>query len=739
MAKTKQKRAKKKSFAYSNEVIGILIILISIIGIGGYGPAGNFIKAFSIFLVGNIYLLFLILMLVAGGFLILKRESPKLFTTKLIGMYIIILSFLILLHIKYIELNGTESVKIISETFENLMIAFKNANNISNSGGGIIGAIFSWIFVSLFGNGTIIVVVTLIILGVILLFNVSITNMINNIKDFIDKNREDEEDDEKKKIIKTHDDNEKEVVISNSIEDKSPQDEPKKDIADVDIPLIEKPLINTMNKEELNDPVVINSVNENYQLPPINILKTVKSSSNKENEILAKENISKLEQVLNDFGITGKVVQVNIGPTVTQYELELKTGTKVNMLLSIEREIALSLAAKTIKIQAPIPGKHTIGIELPNKKLSSVSFKEVLMKMPDVNDNNLLAVGLGKDIMGTVKWMEINKTPHLLVAGATGSGKSVCMNCIITSILMRTKPDQVKLVMVDPKKVELTMYNGVPHLICPVVTDPKKASIALKNIVAEMEKRYDIFERNKVKNIAGYNKLAEKNPEEFQKMPYIVVIIDELADLMLVAKKEVEDSIMRITQMARAAGIHLIVATQRPSTDVITGVVKSNIPSRISFAVSSNIDSRTILDAGGAEKLLGKGDMLFLPMGENAPTRIQGAYVDEEEIQKVVDYVCEQQKANYDESLTEVRNDSGSHNDGYESDDEYDDPLYNEIVDFAIASGKVSASLIQRKYRIGYNRAARIIDLLEERGIIGPQNGSKPREVLIKRESEEQE
>ncbi len=739
MAKTKQKRAKKKSFAYSNEVIGILIILISIIGIGGYGPAGNFIKAFSIFLVGNIYLLFLILMLVAGGFLILKRESPKLFTTKLIGMYIIILSFLILLHIKYIELNGTESVKIISETFENLMIAFKNANNISNSGGGIIGAIFSWIFVSLFGNGTIIVVVTLIILGVILLFNVSITNMINNIKDFIDKNREDEEDDEKEKIIKTHDDNEKEVVISNSIEDKSPQDEPKKDIADVDIPLIEKPLINTMNKEELNDPVVINSVNENYQLPPINILKTVKSSSNKENEILAKENISKLEQVLNDFGITGKVVQVNIGPTVTQYELELKTGTKVNMLLSIEREIALSLAAKTIKIQAPIPGKHTIGIELPNKKLSSVSFKEVLMKMPDVNDNNLLAVGLGKDIMGTVKWMEINKTPHLLVAGATGSGKSVCMNCIITSILMRTKPDQVKLVMVDPKKVELTMYNGVPHLICPVVTDPKKASIALKNIVAEMEKRYDIFERNKVKNIAGYNKLAEKNPEEFQKMPYIVVIIDELADLMLVAKKEVEDSIMRITQMARAAGIHLIVATQRPSTDVITGVVKSNIPSRISFAVSSNIDSRTILDAGGAEKLLGKGDMLFLPMGENAPTRIQGAYVDEEEIQKVVDYVCEQQKANYDESLTEVRNDSGSHNDGYESDDEYDDPLYNEIVDFAIASGKVSASLIQRKYRIGYNRAARIIDLLEERGIIGPQNGSKPREVLIKRESEEQE
>ena len=404
------------------------------------------------------------------------------------------------------------------------------------------------------------------------------------------------------------------------------------------------------------------------------------------------------------------------------------------MILSIEREIALSLAAKSIKIQAPIPGKSTIGIELPNKKLSSVSFKEVLSRMPEVNEKNVLAVGLGKDIMGKVKWMEINTTPHLLVAGATGSGKSVCMNCIITSILMRTRPDQVKLVMVDPKKVELTMYNGVPHLLCPVVTDPKKASIALKNIVAEMEKRYDIFERTKNKNIKGYNKFCEDNPE-YPKMPYIVVIIDELADLMLVAKKEVEDSIMRITQMARAAGIHLIVATQRPSTDVITGVVKSNIPSRISFAVSSNIDSRTILDSGGAEKLLGKGDMLFLPMGESTPVRIQGAFVDEEEIQKVVDYVCEQQKACYDESLTEMANDSSSHNDGYESDEEYDDPLYNEIVDFAISTGKISASLIQRKYRIGYNRAARVIDLLEERGVIGAANGSKPREVLIKKDN----
>ena len=428
--------------------------------------------------------------------------------------------------------------------------------------------------------------------------------------------------------------------------------------------------------------------------------------------------------------------------TAISDKIKGKAGTKVNKLLSIQKEIALNLAAKDVRIQAPIPGKSTIGIELPNKVNSAVSFREVLSKLPEPSDKSLLAVGLGKDIMGTVKWAEINATPHLLIAGATGSGKSVCINCIIASILMRTKPDEVKLVMVDPKKVELSMYNGVPHLLTPVVTDPKKASIALKNIVVEMERRYQVFEDTKCKNISSYNKMCETNTD-YVKMPYIVFIIDELADLMLVAAKDVEDSIMRITQMARAAGIHLIVATQRPSTDVITGVVKANIPSRISFAVSSSIDSRTILDQTGAEKLLGKGDMLFKPMGENVPIRIQGAYVSDEELQKIVDFTISQQKANYDHSITEERGgegtDAGKYDDGYESKEEYDDPLYNDIVDFAMEFGKISASLIQRKYRIGYNRAARIVDLLEERGIIGPQNGSKPREVLVKKETNTEE
>ena len=740
MAKKKSKKNKNKNkFEYSNEIVGIIIILIGIIGLLGTGIVGNMVKSFAIFLVGTIYLALLILLIVIGIFLILKKDTPNLLSSRLIGLYIIIMSFLVLLHVKYIDINGTEGIKIITDTFNNLMISFSNQTALSNSGGGIVGAIFSYIFVSAFGDGAKIVVYTMFVLGIILLLNVSILELYNKIKPHVINifNRDEECDEDEE------DEPESKVNV-NSPEDEELIEEPavvsapvKVESIDNDVPIVRTPpKIISNEPEEIKDEVIINSSNVNYQLPSINLLNTVKNVSNKENEVKAKESITELEKVLNDFDITGKVVQVNIGPTVTQFELEIKAGTKVSKLLSIQREIALALAAKDIRIEAPIPGKSTIGIELPNKINSSVSFKEVLTKMPEVNEKNLLAVGLGKDIMGKVKWMEINSTPHLLVAGATGSGKSVCMNCIITSILMRTKPDQVKLVMVDPKKVELSMYNGVPHLLCPVVTDPKKASVVLKNIVAEMEKRYDILEKTKNKNIKGYNSFCEKNPE-YTKMPYIVVIIDELADLMLVAAKEVEDSIMRITQMARAAGIHLIVATQRPSTDVITGVVKANIPSRISFAVSSSIDSRTILDSTGAEKLLGKGDMLFLPMGDNHPTRIQGAFVSEEEIQKVVNYVCEQQKAQYDNTLTEMKNDSSSYNDGYSSEEEYEDPLYNEIVDYVIQAGKVSASLIQRKYRLGYNRAARIIDLLEERGIIGPPNGSKPREVLIKPENNE--
>ena len=408
----------------------------------------------------------------------------------------------------------------------------------------------------------------------------------------------------------------------------------------------------------------------------------------------------------------------------------------------MDKELALALAAKSVHIQAPIPGKKTVGVEIPNKAVTMVSVREILESIPKGMEDSKLLVTLGKDIMGKPIFCEINKTPHLLVAGSTGSGKSVCINSMLVSILMRTKPDEVKLVLVDPKKVELSMYNGVPHLLTPVVTDPKKANIVLKKIVTEMEHRYDLFEESGTKNIAGYNAYIEKKnktKDEFsqiKKLPYIVVIIDELADLMLVAAKEVEESIMRITQMARAAGIHLIVATQRPSTDVITGVVKANIPSRISFAVSSSIDSRTILDMTGAEKLLGKGDMLFLPQGENIPIRVQGTFISDEEIKAVADYTISQQKARYDESLQIASEDvKGATT---MADDAMEEPLYNEIVEFVVTQGKASASLLQRRFRLGYNRAARAIDLLEERGIIGPSNGSKPREVLVKLEKNQE-
>ena len=739
MAKKKQKKQKDGAkFEYSNEVVGVLLILFSIIGIGGYGPAGNFIRSFAVFLVGVIYPLFLVFLLGIGVYLILKRKIPDLINSRMIGLYVLVIALLVLLHMKYV--NELQGQAIITETLDNIMKTFKNTDMIDNCGGGMIGALFGYLFYISFKDGVYIVLVTMVIIGVVLFFNTSIAKLLSKIKINKKKDKKSEVPISSGDSVKNEPDEVKEdkrIVISSVDELTKVKDSEVSSNSNKEVPIVKNDDVVLPPSNEMEVPI-----NTDYKLPPISLLKASKNVSSKENEVNAKNCISKLEEILKVFDISGKIVQVNIGPTVTQYELELKAGTKVSKLLSIQREIALALAAKDVRIQAPIPGKNTIGIELPNKVNAPVSFREVFSNMPAITDKTLLSVGLGKDIMGKVRYCEINTTPHMLVAGSTGSGKSVCINCIIASMLMRTKPSELKLVLVDPKKVEFSMYNGVPHLLTPVVTDAKKASIALKNIVVEMERRYDLFEATKNKNITSYNEFCEKNPE-YQRLPYIVVIIDELADLMLVAAKEVEDSIMRITQMARAAGIHLIVATQRPSTDVITGVVKANIPSRISFAVSSQIDSRTILDAGGAEKLLGKGDMLFLPMGANSPTRIQGAYVSDEEIQAIVDYTISQQKAIYDESLTIDRGGSSSSgsagDDNYESSDEYDDPLYNEIVDFAVRTGKISASLIQRKYRLGYNRAARIIDLLEERGIIGPQNGSKPREVLVKLENSNEE
>ena len=748
MAKRKKKKETKKGFAHSIELYGILLILAAILGIGRYGPVGNMIASFAIFLVGVLYNPLLVVLLILGVYLIINREWPNLFTTKMLGIYLLLIGVLVLMHENYLLQNDGNAIKVFSETVDQLINSFSDVMKGARPnaiGGGIIGCTFGVLFMLLFSyKGMQIIAWTLIIIGFSLFTGFSIVDFVKDkakaAKEKFpkkDKSSSDEEVSTKKPIITGNEepamgeikDDDKRIVISSI-------DELTKAKVHEDTSKDEKEVseVNVVDENKV-------TVKHNYVLPSINLLDPPKKKKNSVNQSLIEKNIEILEKVLKDFNIIGKVVEVHIGPTVTQYELELHSGTKVSKLLSIHREIALAIATKDVRIQAPIPGKNTVGIEIANKETASVSFREVLEKVPKSLDGSKLLCPLGKNIMGNVIWCEINKTPHLLVAGSTGSGKSVCINGIICSILMRAKPDEVKLVMVDPKKVELSGYNGVPHLMRPVVTDPKEASVALAKIVSEMERRYDTFSETKTKNIATYNDYVEKMnktlppDEQIKKMPFIVVIIDELADLMLVASKDVEASIMRITQMARAAGIHLIIATQRPSTDVITGVVKANIPSRISFAVSSSIDSRTILDMTGAEKLLGKGDMLFLPMGEADPERIQGAFISDDEIKRIIDYTIEQQKAEYDQAFMNLSGDSeksASQKEDMAQVEEYDDPLYNEIVEFVIETQKASASLLQRRFKLGYNRAARIIDLLEERGIIGPPNGAKPREVLVK-------
>ena len=746
MAKRKKKKETKKGFAHSIELYGVLLVLASILGIGRYGPVGGMIASFAIFLVGVFYNVLLVVLLVLGAYLIINREWPNLFTTKMLGIYLLVIGLLVLMHENYLLQNDSNAINVFSETVDQLINSFSDVMKGARPeaiGGGIIGCTFGVLFMLLFSyNGMQIIAWTLIVLGFCLFTGFSIVDFVKNsakkAKEKFPKREKtngEEESDSKKPIITGN-----EEPVLGEIKD----DDKKIVISSID--QLTKAKVNEEehdNKEDISalDSDVKPVVKHNYVLPSINLLDQPKKKKNSVNQSQIEKNIEILEKVLKDFNIIGKVVEVHIGPTVTQYELELHSGTKVSKLLSIHREIALAIATKDVRIQAPIPGKNTVGIEIANRETSPVSFREVLEKVPKSLDGSKLLCPLGKNIMGNVIWCEINKTPHLLVAGSTGSGKSVCINGIICSILMRAKPDEVKLVMVDPKKVELSGYNGVPHLMRPVVTDPKEASVALSKIVAEMERRYDTFSETKTKNIATYNDYVEKKnknlspDEQIKKMPFIVVIIDELADLMLVASKDVEASIMRITQMARAAGIHLIIATQRPSTDVITGVVKANIPSRISFAVSSSIDSRTILDMTGAEKLLGKGDMLFLPMGEADPERIQGAFISDDEIKRIIDYTIEQQKAEYDQAFMDLKGDSeksASQKEDMRQEEEYDDPLYNEIVEFVIETQKASASLLQRRFKLGYNRAARIIDLLEERGIIGPPNGSKPREVLVK-------
>ena len=755
MAKRKKRRETKKRFNLGIEIYGIILILIGILGICGYGPMGKLICAFFAFLFGSLYLVPLVGIIIIGLYVLFAKHYPDFLNTKIIGLVLVVIGVLTVLHISYIT-DGITWKEIIKNTFNEVVNVFAIVEGTSrdiafkNIGGGMFGGLLLSLFYSLFAiEGTKIIYWILIIGGALLFTGISIVELIkkgyNRSKELVPHHEKKEKADEhiigvvpgepinvkindntvaNEKILEKEEVKDNKVVI-NSL------DEIKKAKVPVNTPKEE-------NFEEENPVKIID--NYNYQLPTIDLLDVPKKTKTN-NQANIENNINILEEVLNEFGVVGKVVAVTVGPACTQYELAIKAGTKLSRLTSINKEISLALAKKDVRIQAPIPGKNTCGIEIANDTPTTVYIREIMETLPKDKADKKLLVALGKDIKGDTRFCEINKTPHLLVAGSTGSGKSVCINCILASILMRTKPDEVKLLLVDPKKVELSMYNGIPHLLSPVVTDPKKAAAALQKIVGEMEHRYDVFEESHVKNIDTYNEMVDKenltrsDEDKMAHMPYIVVIVDELADLMMVASKEVEDAIMRITQMARAAGIHLIIATQRPSTDVITGVIKANIPSRISFAVSSGIDSRTILDMQGAEKLLGRGDMLFLPQGENSPTRIQGAWISEDEIKRIVDFVCNEQKAQYDQrfqNLDAPSNTTTGVDANTDVKDEYDDPLYDDIVEFVVTTGKASASLLQRRFKLGYNRAARVIDLLEERGIIGPMNGSKPREVLVK-------
>ena len=757
MAKRKKSKESKSSPTYSVELTGLILILIGIIGMG-FGIIGNFIKQFMMFLAGEFWFVILFGVLILGISMLFKRKLPKFFSSRLIGVYILFAIILVLGHFELLKkTNGFSD--LMDVTYNNYMTrigTMEESSSILSSGsssivigGGLIGSLLAGGLKAAFSlTGTKIVLVVLGIFSFILIFNITLSDILNK---FVSLFKKDNDDDEKENVknkkeyiiegdelvgiknVKDKDEpTEKEKIVITSIDDLKNINTPEKNIKEsFDVNPIE-------NDEGASNPSV-------YRLPKFDLLTPTPKNKKNSEEPFIKENQIKLEKVLNDFDIKGKVVEIHIGPAVTEYEIIVPSGTKVSRIVGINKEIALAMAAKEVRIQAPIPGKNTIGIEIPNREISSLCFREVLEATWQNNGANKILVALGKDIMGTSILADLSKMPHLLVAGSTGSGKSVCINTIICSILMRYKPDEVKLVLVDPKKVELTNYNGIPHLLCPVVSDPKKASVVLQKVVAEMEKRYDIFAEKEVKNIAGYNDLIEKerkkNPDiNTTRMPYIVVIIDELADLMLVASKEVQDSIMRITQMARAAGIHLIVATQRPSTDIITGVIKNNIPSRIAFSVSSAIDSRTILDASGAESLLGKGDMLYLPMGESHTTRIQGCFISDNEISKLIEYCKAQAQVKYNEEFTNQESPHTSSSGSSNSDtDGGDDPMYNEVVEFAIETGKISASLIQRRFRFGYNRAARMVDLLESRGIVGPQNGSKPREVLVKLEKNDNE
>ncbi len=782
MAKRKRRQSKskeklKKTVQY--ELTGLIMIALSVISIAKLGAVGTSIVMFFRFFMGEWYILGLLGMIVYGGYLMWKRERPYLFHTKLMGLYLVIASMLLLSHVTLFQLlsNGGkfEDPSVIGNTWELFWMEAGGETSTTDLGGGMVGSVLFAMSYFLFDEaGTKLIAALLIIIGLVLLtgktFGEAAGKLFLSIWGFIKKQweafLEDMKESKRKFRERSDERRQRQEELRQSAEEREP--EPPVNMAHPPLPAEEEPspepIISSFAErayQQQPEPVkeaakrkpktggeeaaddesapaitfteVENVENVDYELPPLSLLTMPRQADQSGEYEQIHANAAKLERTFQSFGVKARVTQVHLGPAVTKYEVHPDVGVKVSKIVSLSDDLALALAAKGIRIEAPIPGKSAVGIEVPNTEVAMVSLREVLESKQNDRPDSKLMIGLGRDITGEAVLAELNKMPHLLVAGATGSGKSVCINGIITSILMRAKPHEVKLMMIDPKMVELNVYNGAPHLLAPVVTDPKKASQALKKVVSEMERRYELFSHTGTRNIEGYNEHVKRHnaEEEAQQplLPYIVVIVDELADLMMVASSDVEDAITRLAQMARAAGIHLIIATQRPSVDVITGVIKANIPSRIAFAVSSMTDSRTILDMGGAEKLLGRGDMLFLPVGASKPVRVQGAFLSDEEVEEVVDFVISQQKAQYQEEMIP--------DDVPETASEVDDDLYEEAVELIVEMQTASVSMLQRRFRIGYTRAARLIDEMELRGIVGPYEGSKPRAVLVAKASEE--
>lgn len=774
MAKSKTRKNTKKK-QNENEILiyiyALAMIALSIIGGLKIGFVGEILNGCVNYVFGNLYGVIYGLVIVFSIMMMLKKSIQEIPLKYMIAVGSLLLALVIASSLpKDMSLKG---MGVLNEFIKNSTLIFRGE---VAAGGGFIGACLVSVSSFLFDYpGTWIIIIALVLLGVIMFASGAVMDWLGRTKDKIkepikaanavkkEKREQRKQEKETRMANVTVEDNEG-VKESSILAKMSLDDRVKKgqiSFLDVDEFMPDEEEVEILSEqdamEEKRKPVKAVSedqriINEtighednfvskfeqdytNYKLPKLTLLKEPGKKGKSVNNVNAANDAGRrLIEILDQFGVRATLLATHIGPAVTKFEVKPDLGVRVNKISNLQYDIKMALAAKDIRIEAPIPGKSAVGIEIPNVEKTAVAMKELMKSIPEKLDDKKLLFALGKDLMGNCIYGELNKMPHLLIAGATGSGKSVCVNTIITSLLMRSRPDEVKMLLVDPKKVEFTPYREIPHLLGPVITDGEEANRALKVIVNMMDNRYELFSMAGVRNIQGYNTYIEAHPEEgMGKMPWVVVIIDELADLMLVAAKEVEQSIQRITQLARAAGIHLIVATQRPSVDVITGIIKANIPSRIAFSVSSAVDSRTILDQIGAEKLLGNGDMLYIPVGEQHATRVQGSFVSDEEVNEICAFVSKQAKPKFDDAFLRLEVLDGGIGATTSSND---DPLYDEVKEFVIQARKASTSLIQRKFSIGYARAARLVDVLEERGIIGEARGSKPREVYAKMEDD---